>query len=45
MSYDFVEKSNELTAKEKAQFLGKNALQFYGFHDLPSLPYVKNMSE
>ena len=45
MSYDFVEKSNELTAEEKALFLGKNAQQFYGFHDLPSLPYVKNMSE
>ena len=45
MSYDFVEKSNELTAEEKTLFLGKNAQQFYGFHDLPSLPYVKNMSE
>jgi predicted TIM-barrel fold metal-dependent hydrolase len=45
MSYDFVEKSTELTADEKALFLGKNAQQFYGFRDLPSLPYVKNMSE
>ena len=45
MSYDFIEKSTELTADEKALFLGKNAQQFYGFRDLPSLPYVKNMSE
>ncbi len=45
MSYDFVEKSTELSAEEKALFLGKNAQQFYGFRDLPSLPYVKNMSE
>ncbi|MBR4845408.1 MAG: amidohydrolase [Bacteroidaceae bacterium] len=45
MSYDFVTKSNELTEKEKALFLGENAQQFYGFKDLPELPYIKNMSE
>ena len=45
MSYDFVEKSAELTADEKAQFLGGNALRFYGFKNLPELPYIKNMSE
>jgi predicted TIM-barrel fold metal-dependent hydrolase len=45
MSYDFVTKSNELTEKEKSLFLGENAQQFYGFKDLPELPYIKNMSE
>lgn len=45
MSYDFVEKSSELTDTEKAMFLGGNAKSFYGFENLPELPYVKNMSE
>ena len=45
MSYDFVEKSPELTADEKYAFLGGNAQQFYGFQNLPELPYIKNMSE
>ena len=45
MSYDFVSKSMELTDEEKALFLGQNALQFYGFKNLPELPYIKNMSE
>lgn len=45
MSYDFVSKSNELTEREKALFLGENARSFYGFHNLPELPYIKNMSE
>ena len=45
MSYDFVSKSPELTADEKAQFLGGNAERFYGFKNLPELPYIKNMSE
>lgn len=45
MSYDFVSKSPELTADEKAQFLGSNAERFYGFKNLPELPYIKNMSE
>lgn len=45
MSYDFVEKSSELTDSEKAMFLGGNAKLFYGFGNLPELPYVKNMSE
>jgi len=45
MSYDFVEKSTELTAEEKSAFLGKNAERFYGFKNLPELPYLKNMSE
>lgn len=45
MSYDFVLKSDELTYEEKALFLGENAMQFYGFKELPELPYIKNMSE
>ena len=45
MSYDFIEKSSELTASEKALFLGENARRFYGFDSLPELPYIKNMSE
>ncbi len=45
MSYDFVSKSSELTADEKALFLGGNAERFYGFENLPELPYIKNMSE
>ena len=45
MSYDFVLKSDELTHDEKALFLGENAMQFYGFKELPELPYIKNMSE
>ena len=45
MSYDFIEKSTELTASEKRLFLGENAQRFYGFKNLPELPYIKNMSE
>ena len=45
MSYDFVSKSDELTERENALFLGENARSFYGFHNLPELPYIKNMSE
>ena len=45
MSYDFVEKSSELTDDEKKMFLGGNAMRFYGFQNLPELPYIKNMSE
>ncbi len=45
MSYDFVLKSQELTDEEKRLFLGNNARRFYGFGELPDLPYIKNMSE
>ena len=45
MSYDFVEKSSELSDAEKGAFLGQNAQRFYGFKNLPELPYIKNMSE
>jgi len=45
MSYDFVEKSSELSDAEKGAFFGQNAQRFYGFKNLPELPYIKNMSE
>ena len=45
MSYDFITKSKELTDEEKNAFLGGNAERFYGFSNLPELPYIKNMSE
>lgn len=45
MSYDFITKSDMLTEVEKAMFLGENAKRFYGFGELPALPYIKNMSE
>ncbi|MDR2775290.1 MAG: amidohydrolase [Tannerella sp.] len=45
MSYDFIVKSNLLGDREKSLFLGKNAADFYGFKNLPELPYIKNMSE
>ena len=45
MSYDFITKSTELTDAQKTAFLGENACRFYGFKNLPELPYIKNMSE
>lgn len=45
MSYDFITKSGELTGEQKQMFLGQNAYRFYGFRQLPELPYIKNMSE
>lgn len=45
MSYDFIVRSKELSEQEKDRFLGENAIAFYGFRNLPVLPYIKNMSE
>ena len=45
MSYDFIEKNSELSNREKTLLLGENAYDFYGFKNLPELPYIKNMSE
>lgn len=47
MSYDFIEKdqSGLLSEADKRAFLGENAERLYGMHDLPVLPYIKNMSE
>lgn len=45
MSYDFIQKSRELSDADKTAFLGGNAKRFYGFDNLIELPYIKNMSE
>ena len=45
MSYDFILKSPDLTDAEKEAFLSGNAARFYGFRELKTLPYIKNMSE
>ena len=45
MSYDFIQKSSEMSDADKAAFLGGNAKRFYGFDKLVELPYIKNMSE
>lgn len=45
MSYDFISKSEEILESDKRLFLGLNAQAFYGFKNLPELPYIKNMSE
>lgn len=45
MSYDFLLRSRELRADDLSLFLGSNARRFYGFGELPELPYIKNMSE
>ena len=45
MSFDFILKSQELSDDAKRLILGENACRFYGFSNLPDLPYIKNMSE
>ncbi len=45
MSYDFILKSDRLTEKEKALFLGENAVSFYGFENLYIPERIKNMVE
>ena len=45
MSLDFIEKTNEITEKEKALLLGENAVNFYGFKNLTVPVKVKNMVE
>ena len=45
MSFDFVVKSDRLTEKEKALFLGENAVNFYGFENLYIPVKIKNMVE
>jgi L-galactono-1,5-lactonase len=45
MSYDFIEKSSELTDYEKRCFLGENAVSFYKFTDLSPVERIKNMVE
>ena len=45
MSYDFILKSAAFSEADKWAVLGGNARRFYGFKELVSLPYIKNMSE
>ena len=45
MSWDFIDKSAELTAEEKQMFLHGNAQAFYGFDRLPDMPYVHHIAE
>ena len=45
MSYDFLFRSKLLNAEELSAFLSENARKFFGFNQLVSLPYIKNMSE
>ena len=45
MSYDFLIRSKLLSAEELSAFLSENARKFFGFNQLVSLPYIKNMSE
>lgn len=45
MSWDFIQKSSDLTAEEKQLFLHDNAKGFYGFDNLPEMPYIHHMAE
>ena len=45
MTYDFLFRSKLLSAEELSAFLSENARKFFGFNQLVSLPYIKNMSE
>ena len=45
MSFDFIEKTDEISAEDKALFLGRNAEAFYGFKNLTEPVRIKNMVE
>ncbi len=45
MSLDFVEKTAEISEENKHLFLGENAVNFYGFKELPVPEKIKNMVE
>ncbi len=45
MSFDFIVKSDSITEKDKALFLGENAVKFYGFKNLTVPEKVRNMVE
>ena len=45
MSYDFLMRPGGPGEEELNLFLGENAVLFYGFGQLPELPYIRNMSE
>ena len=45
MSWDFADKSPLLSAEEKHLFFHANAESFYGFPEIPALPYIRSMAE
>ena len=45
MSFDFIEKTNEISEEEKRALLGGNAKSFYGFNALEIPEKIKNMVE
>ena len=45
MSFDFIEKTEKISKNDKNLFLGKNAIDFYGFKDLTIPEKIKNMVE
>ena len=45
MSWDFIDKSSELTEREKHLFFHENAHAFYRFGVLPDLPLIHHMAE
>lgn len=45
MSLDFIEKTNDISEKNKALLLGENSKSFYGFENLPVPLKIKNMVE
>ena len=45
MSLDFIEKTGEISEKNKALLLGENAKTFYNFGDLEAPEKIKNMVE
>lgn len=45
MSWDFIDKSPLLSADDKHLFFHQNAAAFYGFMNLPEMPYIHHMAE
>ena len=45
MSFDFIEKTNEISEEEKRLLLGGNTKSFYGFGDLEIPEKIRNMVE
>lgn len=45
MSYDFIQKTDRISEKDKSLFLSENAVSFYGFKNLTVPVKIKNMVE
>lgn len=45
MSFDFIEKTDEISEENKRLFLGENAVGFYNFGSIPIPEKIKNMVE